>query len=81
MTLYRIYWTPTQEQEFSQQFPELDVTNAEYVGPTATWPDGYNYVDQNLGNQEFGIVDGLANNHVCIDIKPHPVPPGNPLGR
>lgn len=79
--LHTIWWTPEQEYDFAQQFPELDQENAETVLDDPLWPDGYNWVEQELTNEEFTIVDGLANNHVCIDIKPGPRPPGSPLGR
>lgn len=81
MNRYVLYWTPTQEQNFAQMFPELDQENANYENPTPEWENGYNWVEQDLTPEQFVIVDGLANNHICIDVKPAPRPSGNPLGR
>lgn len=81
MQLYTIFFEPTKEQDLLQLFPELDQENANYEQPTPQFPDGYNWVEQELTPEQFVLLDNAANNHVCIDIKPSPYPPGNPLGR
>lgn len=81
MALYTIYWEPTKEQDFVNVFPELDTTNATYEQPDATWENGYNWVEQELTNEQFNIVDTAANQKTAIDVKPSPHPPYSPTGR
>jgi len=81
MTQYIIFWQPTKEQDLVNIFPELDTTNAAYEQPTAEWPDGYNWVEQDLTPEQFAIVDNAANQLVAIDVKPSPYPPYSPTGR
>jgi len=78
---YKIWWEPQNEQELQSQAPFLQTQNAEFVSASALWPNGYYWVEQSLNLDEFNIIDIAANNHVAIDIKPKPYPPGNPLGR
>lgn len=45
------------------------------------WPAGYRVIENFLDTEQFDIIDALAENHICIDIKPAPRPSGSPLGR
>lgn len=81
MQQYIIWWTPTKEADLVQAFPELDQANANYENPIPEFPDGYNWVEQDLTPEQFIIVDGLANAKLAIDVKPSPYPPGSPTGR
>ena len=81
MQPYIIWWYPTQQNAFATECSFIDIENATFVEPSESYPEGFNYVEQDLSPEQFVIVDDAADNHVCIDIKPMPHPPGSPLGR
>lgn len=81
MAQFVIWWKPSKEQDFSTLFPELDIANSNQEEGIPEFPEGFKWVEQELSNEQFMIVDTLANNHVCIDVKPSPHPPYSPTGR
>lgn len=81
MQQYIIFWQPSKEQELLQVFPALDQGNANYENPIPEFPEGYNWVEQDLTPEEFTILDTAANQKVLIDVKPSPYPAGSPTGR
>ncbi len=81
MTNFAILWQPQLQFDLSQLCPFLNLTSGTFHEAVPEWPNGYFQLDQNLNNNQFEQVDDAANNHVCIDIKPSPYPPGTPTGR
>lgn len=81
MQQYIIFWIPSKEQDLLQVFPELDQENANYENPIPEFPEGYNWVEQELTPEQFVIVDTAANQHICIDVKPGNHPSNSPTGR
>lgn len=78
---YIIFWQPQNEQDLLNLCPFINAGNATDELATPEWPNGYSWVEQELSNEEFTIVDTAANNHVAIDVKPAPHPTGSPTGR
>lgn len=81
MIKYSIWWQPQNQIAFNNVCPFVDVASGLFYPATPEWPNGFFYLEQDLNGNQFGQVDTAANNHVCIDIKPSPQPPGNPNGR
>lgn len=81
MNEYVIWWQPQLQPQVISQAPFLSYALAQYNNPTAQWVNGYYRLQQQLSPSQFAIVDNLANNHVCIDVKPSPYPPTSPTQR
>jgi hypothetical protein len=78
---YIIWWTPQQQPLFQGQAPFLNYEISQYQLPSPQYPQGFYWTNQLLSVEEFGIVDQLANNQICMDIKPSPHPPYSPTQR
>lgn len=81
MTNYSCWWTPTNQTALANLCPFLNLTSGTFYSATPEWPNGFFFLTQDLNGNQFGQVDTAANDHVAIDIKPSPQPPGNPHGR
>ncbi len=81
MENYIIYWTLAQEETFVETCPFINIELGLLQPESEEWPDGYKMLEQELTTIQFGSVDNAADEHICIDIKPAPAPPGNPHGR
>lgn len=76
-----IWYTPAQQAPLVIAAPFLNVGSAQYEGPDANWPNGWYRLEQILSQEQFDLVDSLANSNVCINCKRGPYPPGSPTGR
>lgn len=81
MNEYIIWWTPAQQSTLISMYPFLNVDQAVYNTPTTEWPNGWFHLYQYLNNNQFNQLDGAADNHLCINIKPATRPPYSPTGR
>jgi len=78
---YIIWWTPSQQPLFQTQAPFINFAISQYQLPTPQYPQGFYWVTQLLNVEQFETIDQLANNQVCMDIKPSPHPPYSPTQR
>jgi hypothetical protein len=78
---YSIYFEPQKEAELLEEAEFLNTENAELITNDPMWPGGYKVFEQDINGAEFETLDELANEHVCIDLKPSPRPPYGPVAR
>jgi hypothetical protein len=76
-----IWYTPSQGPGLALAAPFLDLGTAVFEGPDTSWPQGWYRLEQPLDENQFNLADQLADQHVCIDCKRGPYPPGSPTGR
>jgi hypothetical protein len=81
MDLFTIYWQPINLSQVNANCPFIDTANATQEAPTAIWPNGYDWIEQELSAADAFTANNQANLHVLIDIKPGTHPPGSPTGR
>lgn len=76
-----IWWEPSQANGLAAAAPFLNVPEGVFFPADENWPSGYFRLDQMLMQDQFDAVDALADQHVCINCKRGPYPPGSPTGR
>ncbi len=78
---YITWWTPEQAPLFQTQASFLNFAIANYRNPSSQYPNGFYWLIQSLSVVEYETIDELADNQVCMDIKPSPHPPYSPTQR
>lgn len=81
MTQYTLYWQPQLQSTLASNCSFIDINLGVFHEANIDWIYGWYQLDQYLNENQFNQVDAEAESHVCIDVRPSPVPPGSPHGR